>query len=138
MTDKNDKIHLKIITHEKIVVEDMVDELYVKASDGLLGILKNHIPTICALDIGVGKFIKDNESSCFTAMGGILQFENNQATILTDIAELSCDIDETRAKHAYQRAQARLQAKEDDLDITRAQISLSKAIARLHAKNNHY
>ncbi len=131
-------IHLKIITHEQIVVEDDIDELYVKATDGHLGILKNHLPIVCALDIGVGKFVKDGVSTCFTAMGGILQFENNQATILTDIAELDADIDETRANEAYKRAQARLQAKEDDLDIFRAQISLSKAIARMHAKNKHY
>ncbi len=136
--ENTNKFELKIITHEKIIIEDMVDALYVEATDGHLGILKNHVPIICALNVGVGKFIKDNESTCFTAMGGILQFENNKATILTDIAELSCDIDETRAKHALERAKARLQSKEDDLDIVRAQMSLSKAIARLHAKNNHY
>lgn len=133
-----DKIHLKIITHEQIVVEADIDELYVEATDGRLGILKNHIPVVCALNIGVGKFVAGGVSTCFTTMGGILQFENNQATILTDIAELDADIDETRAKEAYKRAQARLASKDDDLDIMRAQISLSKAIARLNAKNKHF
>ena len=43
----SDKIHLKVITHENIVYEDDIDELYVQATDGRLGILKNHIPVIC-------------------------------------------------------------------------------------------
>lgn len=133
-----DKIHLKIVTHEKIVYEDDIDELYVQATDGRIGILKNHIPIICALEVGIGKIVKDNSPQCFTAMGGILQFDNNQATILTDIAELDCDIDATRARHAKERAEARLKAKDDNLDLTRAQIALSKAIARLNAVNNKH
>ena len=57
----SDKIHLKIITHEKIVLEQDIDELYVQASDGRLGILKDHVPVICALDIGVTKIVDNKE-----------------------------------------------------------------------------
>ena len=66
-------------------------------------------------------------------MGGILQFENNKATILTDNAELDCDIDIARAIQAKERAMARLKAKDDNLDLVRAQLALSKAIARISA-----
>ena len=90
----SDKIHLKVITHEKIVFEDDIDELYVQASDGRMGILKNHIPVISTLGIGVTKVIKDKVSQCIATMGGVLQFAHNKATILTDIAELECDIEE--------------------------------------------
>lgn len=129
----SDKIHLKIITHEKIVFEQEVDEIYVQATDGRLGILKDHLPVICALDIGVTKIIFDNEERQIATMGGILQFENNKATILTDNAELDCDIDVARAIQAKERALARLKAKDDNLDLIRAQLALSKAIARISA-----
>ena len=127
----SDKIHLKVITHEKIVLEDDIDELYVQTTDGRIGILKNHIPVICALGVGVTKIVKDNISQCVATMGGILQFAHNQATILTDIAELECDIDVARAKQAKERAEARLKAQEENLDVARAQIALSKAITRI-------
>ena len=71
-------------------------------------------------------------------MGGILQFAHNKATILTDIAELECDIDIARAKHAQERAEARIRAQEDNLDITRAQMALAKAIARIGAKEKRF
>ena len=131
----NNKIHLKILTHEKVVYENDIDELYVKARDGELGILYNHIPIICALDIGVTRAIDGNICQCIATMGGILQFSNNSATILADTAELDCNIDVVRAKNAKERAQARLKANDKTVDIERAQIALSRALARLHAAN---
>lgn len=129
------KIHLKVITHEKIIYEDDIDELYVRAKDGQLGILSNHIPVICALGIGVTKAVKGSESQCIATMGGILQFSDNQATILSDCAELDCDIDITRARQARERAEARLKAKNEEVDIIRARLALARAIARIEARD---
>ena len=67
-------MHLKIITHEKVVFDENVDEIYTKTTDGEMGILKNHVPVMAALDIGVTKAIKDNQPILFTTMGGVLQF----------------------------------------------------------------
>ena len=128
-------IKLKVITHEKVVYENDIDELYVKSKDGELGILKNHQPLICSLDIGVTKAIVNDECQCIATIGGILQFSDNQATIITDNAELDCDIDVARAIQAKERAEQRLRAKGDNIDLTRAQIALSKAIARISATN---
>jgi len=131
----SDKIHLKIITHENVIYEKDIDELYVSAKDGRLGILKNHVPVICALDIGVTKAVYGTDFQCISTMGGILQFSNNLATILTDCAELDCDIDVARAKQARDRAEARLKARDENLDVLRAQISLARAIARISASD---
>ena len=54
-------MHLKIITNEKIVFDEDVDEVYTKTTDGEIGILKNHVPVMAALDIGVTKAVKNNE-----------------------------------------------------------------------------
>ena len=134
----SDKIHIKVITHEKIVFEDDIDELYVQSMDGRIGILKNHIPVICALDVGVAKIVKNKDSQCIAVMGGILQFAHNQATILTDIAELECDIDVARARHAKERAEARLKAHDETLDMVRVQMALAKAIARISTKEKKF
>ena len=134
----SEKIHLKVITHEKIVYENDIDELYVQSKDGSLGILKNHIPIICALDVGVAKVIIEKTSQCIAIMGGILKFANNEAIILTDVAELDCDIDVARANHAKERALARIQAKDENLDMVRVQVALSKAIARISAAEKKF
>lgn len=137
MNENSNKIKVKVITHEKVVFERDIDELYVQSTDGRLGILPNHIPVVCALDIGVTKVIVDKEPIHITTMAGVLQFSQNEATILTDIAELGDDIDLARANAARERAQARINAKDEKDDILRAQFALAKAIARISAKEKH-
>jgi len=135
-----EKIHLKIVTQNKVVFEDKVNSFFTDAMDGRIGILPNHIPITSVLNIGVTKIISedDKEPVFVTTMGGILHVKNNEAVILTDIAELGKDIDEVRAKEAYERAKARLEAKKDKMDVIKAQIALKKAIARISATRKHF
>ena len=131
MTDN--KLHLKITTHEKVVFDEDVEEISSKSTEGSFGVLPGHIPFMCALDIGVTKVVKDGKPQNFTTMGGIFQLKDNEALILTQAAEKAEEIDVTRAEEALKRAQERLENEEDNLDIQRAEIALAKAFARLKA-----
>lgn len=128
-----DKLFLKIITHEKVLVEEEVDAVYSKAIDGDFGILPGHIPYMTALDVNTTKYIKANTTEYVSTMGGIFQVSNNNVTILTDVAELGEDIDIARARAAKERAEARLRAGARDIDTERAQAALHRAIARIQA-----
>ena len=129
-------MHLKIITHEKVVFDEDVDEIYTRGIDGEFGILKNHVPVMAALDIGVTKIKQHGESHSFTTMGGVLQFKNNECTILRTTAEAGDDIDVTRAKEALKRAQARLDEQNATIDAKRAEAAIARAMARLKANLN--
>ena len=127
------KIHLKIITTEKIVFEDDVDAIYTQGESGSFGILYNHVPFMSGLKIGITKVVKGNETSYFTTMGGAFQVKDNDAIILTTHAENSKDIDILRAKEAKKRAELRLAQKDSTTDLDRAQVALAKAMARINA-----
>ena len=127
------KINLKIITHEKELFNEEVDAIYSKSVEGEFGILPDHQPFMSALDIGVTRAEKEGGMEYFTTMGGIFQFKDNEALILTDLAEKGSDIDVTRAKSAKERAEARLGSHDVEIDNVRAQIALAKAMARLKA-----
>ena len=90
------------------------------------------------MGFGVTKVVIGKDSDCIATMGGILQFAHNQATILTDIAELECDIDVARARQAKIRAEARLRARDENIDMARVQVALAKAIARISAKDKRF
>ena len=126
-------MHLKLITHDKVVFDEDVSEIYTKGVDGEFGILENHVPVMTALDVGITKVVKDEKPILFTTMGGVFQFKDNNAIILTDIAENGADIDVARAKSAMERAQARLLEKSVEIDIRRAEAALARAKARLRA-----
>ena len=124
---------LKIITHEKIVFDSEIDELVVTTTSGQIGILKDHIPITTSLEIGVTKAKIGDSFKYFATMGGVFQFKDNNAVILTDVCEDSCDIDVTRAKAAKERAEARLAEAKAEIDTQRAQAALARALARLQA-----
>lgn len=131
-------IKLRVITHEKVVFERDVDAVYSQGVNGRFGVLKDHIPFVTALDVGVTKVLNGNEPTYITTMGGIFQFKDNEATILTDTAELGDDIDLVRAQEAKERAEERLRSKAEEMQIVRAQIALSKAMARISAAEKKY
>ncbi len=127
---------LKIITHERVVFDDEVDEIVVQTKSGQIGILKDHIPITTVLEIGVTKAKIGTSVKYFATMGGVLQFKDNIATILTDVCEDGCDIDVTRANAAKNRAEARLADSAAQVDIQRAQAALARSLARLKAAMN--
>ena len=129
-------MNLKIITHERIVFEGEVDELVIQTKSGQMGILKDHIPITTALDIGVTKAIINGKNKYFATMGGIFQFKDNVATILTDVCEDGCEIDVTRASEAKRRAEARLADASAKVNAERAQAALARSLARLKAALN--
>ena len=124
---------LKIITHEKIVFEGDVDEIVITTTSGQIGVLKDHIPITTSLDIGITKAKIGEKFKYFATMGGVFQFKDNYATILTDVCEDSKDIDVTRAQAAKERAEARLAETKAEIDTQRAQAALARALARLQA-----
>lgn len=129
-------MHLKIITHEKVVFDEDVDEIYSRGLDGEFGILKNHVPVMTALDIGVTKIVQGKDTKCYTTMGGVFQFKDNEAVILTNTAECGDEIDVTRAKDALARAQERLAESRAEADAKRAEAAIARAMARLKATLN--
>src|SRR5574344_445454 len=129
-------MNLKIITHEKTIFDGDVEEIYSRGIDGEFGVLKDHIPYMTPLDLGVTKVVTKDNVSFFTTMGGIFQFKDNEAIILTDVAESGNDIDVARAKSAKERAEARLSELSAEVDSKRAEASLARAMARLKAALN--
>ena len=129
-------MQLKIITHERIVYEGEVDEIVIQAQTGQIGILKDHIPMTTVLEIGVTKVRQGDKERFFATMGGVFQFKDDVATILTDVCEAGSDIDVTRANDAKSRAEARLADGTAKIDSQRAQAALARSLARLKAALN--
>ena len=126
-------MHLKIITHENIIFDEDVDEIYTKGMDGEFGVLNDHEPIMSALDIGLTKIVQAQGTKLFTTMGGIFQYKDGEAVILTDAGEAGEDIDIARAKEAKARAEARVAEANATIDAKRAEAALTRAMVRIKA-----
>ena len=129
------KIKFKLITHEKVVFDGEVDEIYAKVIEGEFGILSNHVPFMSALSIGVTKIVNNGESLFFSTVGGVLQFMNNEAVILSEDAEKGTDIDLAVAKSEKEKEEAKFYTPEKIKDIQQSEKALAIAISRFKAAN---
>jgi F-type H+-transporting ATPase subunit epsilon len=124
---------LKIITPERIVLEQQVDEVSARAIDGDLTILPNHEPLITALGIDVLRFRFDKEEHSAAIIGGLLEVGENVVTVLSDTAELDTEIDVARAHEAKEKAAAQKLQRAEGVDTILTEMAMSRAIARLRA-----
>ncbi len=125
---------LEIVTPEQILLRDEVQFMVAPGAEGELGIMKNHAPLVAALDIGVLRYNNTSGTQKNMALsGGFMEVIDNVARVLAETAEHGEDIDILRAKAAKERAERRLQAREDNLNLARAEMALKRAISRLKA-----
>ena len=129
-------MHLKIITHEKLVFDEDVDEIYSRSTTGEFGILPNHVPIMYALDIGVTKVVQNAKPRYFATMGGVFQFKDNEGIILTAAAEDGNNIDAAKAQEEFERAKALLAEQDAEMDAKRAEAAMARALAKLKASMN--
>ena len=127
------KLHLEVVSPEKVVWDADVDSFVIRAADGDVGVLPGHAPLFTSLQEGVMRVRVAGEEQVLVVMGGFLQVDRDKATVLTEAAELAADIDAMRAKQAQARAEARLTEQTANMDMARAEASLKRAILRLRA-----
>jgi F-type H+-transporting ATPase subunit epsilon len=131
-------VKVSVVTPDGPVYEADVEMVVTRAQSGELGVLPGHIPMVAPLQIGVVRMKKATNTELVAVSGGFLEVRPDQVTILAQTAETPEQIDIRRAEEAKQRAEQRLQAKQDDIDFRRAELSLKRAINRLNVTQNKY
>ncbi|NLJ71710.1 MAG: F0F1 ATP synthase subunit epsilon [Syntrophomonadaceae bacterium] len=125
---------LEVVTPEHILFKDEIQFVVTPAVEGELGVLRNHAPMVASLGIGVLRYT-DPEGMIkrMAISGGFMEVVDNTARVLAETAEHGDEIDVLRAKASLDRAQKRIEAREEELNFIRAQMSLQRALARIKA-----
>ena len=129
-------LSVKVITPDKTVWDDPVEEIILPSTTGQLGILSGHAPLLTALEVGVLRVRPNKDWKNIALMGGFAEVENDEIKILVNGAELGDNIDRDTAQTEYQEAQTRFAKVENSDDRTekiQAQNSVKRARARLQA-----
>jgi F-type H+-transporting ATPase subunit epsilon len=126
---------LEIVTPERAVVHDDVDEVQLPGVEGNLGILPGHTPLLTRLRVGEGWYRKGTEVTNLAIANGFAEILPDKVRLLAQVAERSEEIDLERAERAKRRAEERLQAARTgvvDVDMERARVALIKAMTRIN------
>jgi F-type H+-transporting ATPase subunit epsilon len=126
-----DKINLEVITPERLVLRESVDEVVVPGLDGELGILPDHTALISQLQTGVLTYRQGSASGQMHVSGGFVEVQADRVAVLSDVAERPEEIDLERAQRARERAEKRLKSGSEDIDFRRAELKMQRAMIRI-------
>jgi F-type H+-transporting ATPase subunit epsilon len=127
------KITLEIVTPDRSLVREDVDEVIVPGSEGEFGILPGHTPLLATLRVGELSYRQGQEKHYLAIAFGFAEVLPDRVTILAQIAERAQDIDVARAERAKQRAEERLArpSAAAEMDFERARVAMMKSLIRL-------
>ena len=125
---------LEIVTPDRSLIREEVDEAVVPGSEGDFGVLPGHTPLLSMLRIGELWYRQGQEKHYLAVAFGFVEVLPDRVTVLAQVGERAQEIDIARAERAKQRAEqrlAQLHLTPVDLDIERARIALMKSLLRL-------
>ena len=128
------KLTLEIVTPDRALVTEQVDEVQLPGAEGYFGVLPGHTPLLATLHVGEMWYRVGQERHYLSIAFGFAEILPERVTVLAQIAERAQDIDIERAERAKRRAEERLQARtsaQADMDFERARIAMMKSLIRL-------
>jgi len=124
-------IDLTIVTPERAIVHEQVDELEIPGAEGYLGVLPGHAPLFSELKVGELGYRKGDRWFFLSVAWGFVEVLPNQVRILAETAERAQEIDLERAERAKRRAEERIAKGGEDVDYDRALVALERALIRI-------
>lgn len=129
-------VQLQIVSADRSLVNEQVDEVEIPGADGYFGVLPGHTPLLALLGMGVLWYRRgpgSTDKHYLAIAFGFAEVQPDRVTILAQIAEKADDVDVARAEAAKKRAEERLAKPTMDMDFERARIAMLKSLVRLQA-----
>lgn len=127
------KLQLQIVSAERLLVNETVDEVEIPGSEGYFGVLPGHTPLLAMLGAAELWYRKGQEKHYFVIVLGFAEVQPDRVIILSQVAERVEEIDLARAEASKKRAEERLARPAVDMDAERARIALLKSMIRIQA-----
>ncbi|MBT4375379.1 MAG: F0F1 ATP synthase subunit epsilon [Nitrospina sp.] len=136
------KLKLSIVTPERLVLNEEVDQVNAPGVEGDLGILYDHAPLLTTMRAGRFSYEllgeKGRETINMIVSGGYLEVTDNRVIVLAETVEFLDEIDKERAKNSLVKAEEALANTDlSDDEFAEAQDRLFRAIARLEPTENN-
>jgi len=131
-------LKLEIVTPEAKTYSEDVDFVLIPGSEGDLGVYPGHVPLLTELAPGELKAIHGGKEVYLAIGQGFVEITQTTVSVLTDMAVLEDDIDESAAQAAIERAKAAMKdAHIHGEEHAAVQASLLKSLAQLKVKRRH-
>ncbi len=124
---------LDIVTPDKAIVHEEVDEVQLPGWEGALGILPGHTPLLAMLKPGELWYRKGQDRTFFVLDFGMAEVLPNKVTVLVRLADKPEDIDVASQEADRKAAEGELRSAVSVEDAERARIAMLTAMMKLRA-----
>ncbi len=104
----SDRLRLELVTPERLVLSEEVDEVRVPGTLGELGVLPGHTPLLTSLGTGPLSYFQGSSSHSLAVQDGFAEVLPDRVTVLARVADAPGDIDVDAARAALSEAEAKL------------------------------
>lgn len=135
-------LHLEIVTPEKKIFSDTVENVYLPGAEGEMGILPSHAGLVTALMPGELRYLRAGQINTLAIGSGFAEIGSNKTIVLTDMALGEGEIDEAATEEAIKRAEEKLGTTDasldpDEVSYLQGVIAKQSAALRLKRKYSH-
>ena len=126
-----EKLTLQIVTPERQVLIEQVDDVILPSVDGYMGVLPGHAPLLAHLDVGEVSYLVGNQRHYLAVSGGFVEVLRKSVSILATTCERAEEIDLERAQKSKDRAESKLKPELPETDFHRFESRLKRAISSI-------
>ena len=131
------RLQFEIVTPDRSLVREEVDEVQLPGAEGYLGVLPGHTPLLATLTVGELWYRIGEEKHFLAIVSGFGEVLPEGVTVLAQAAERAEDIDVARAEAARKRAEERLaRGGIEAIDVERARIALLRSLIRVQVASH--
>lgn len=130
------EFHLWVLASDHVFYDGLCESLTLPTEDGEIGVLANHAEMVTAIEPGIMRYrVPGEKEQRIGAVGtGFAHVSGNRAWVLVDTAERPEEIDENRARRAYEEAQEELRQDHGMREYSINKRNLARAMNRLKVK----
>ncbi len=115
-------LKLKVVTPDKVLVDEIVDNVSIPTTTGMVTVLNKHIPMVSTIKAGEMTIRKGGAGIGYAVYKGLVNVRLHtkgltEVVVLLERGESVEELDHDRAEEALARAKAIAEEKEDDVDF---------------------
>ena len=129
------KIQLQIVSAERSLVNETVDEVEIPGADGYFGVLPGHTPLLALLKVGIMRYRTNGESHSLVISWGFVEVLPERVTVMAETARLPQEIDAAAAESdlvKYEKELADLSSHDPEFAIVEGKLEESVAMINVH------
>lgn len=132
-----DRLELQVVTPDRLVLSDVVDEVNYRTTEGYVGILPGHIPMLTTLQTGELTYRARGKQLAMVVSSGFVEVLPHRVIVMAEHVDLPDEIDRNEALKEKADAEARMKIHTEESEFIVEQERIEEAVAKLAVASRH-